>query len=586
MICESEWSYAGPQAHHKIAATVACVVSVVVHAGLLIGVLTLNIPLPGMLSRIVLPERARPINMGEVARAPESPVDPIEDDAPTIEDVADTAAKLGVPVPTSLLAPPAAPAAGVGRETPNLAAPEPGEPPTVWQPRQEIIAIEKTVSRIDVTPVDRVTIPVLARVMSAPDITLPVERSLAAPPPLQSTGPGKQALTHAPETAPIVLPTPATTLEVPQPAAVPSEAVVDGASNLFNETLAEITPLKPIERVLGAKATTYETRRDRKYGYFKVEIESLGTDVLPVMPKDVILMQDCSASMAEQRLFFCREGLKAALDLLEPADRFDVIGFRQTPDRCFGRLVDNVPSNIDKAREFIKNMRSGGNTDILSSLRDLLALEREPGRPIVVLLVSDGLATAGKTGSSDIIGEFSQMNDGMLSIYTMGTVQTADQYLLDLLSYSNRGEVMGLGKGRWNIPATMRDAMRKISRPVLADVGFRFPVGATCEVYPVQTSNLYLDRPLVLYGRYPRGAKSVTFQAVGEAESVKCDMLFDVSLAEGEGKGDKTLRDEWAKQKVYNLIGQYARRQDPDILREIRSTAREYDVDVPHRGRF
>ena len=223
---------------------------------------------------------------------------------------------------------------------------------------------------------------------------------------------------------------------------------------------------------------------------------------------------------------------------------------------------------------------------ILSSLRDLLALKREPGRPIVVLLVTDGLATAGKTGSSDIIGEFSQMNDGMLSIYTMGTVQTADQYLLDLLSYSNRGEVMELGKGRWNIPATMRDAMQKISRPVLADVGFRFPVGATCEVYPVQTSNLYLDRPLVLYGRYPRDATNVTFQAVGEAESVKCDMLFDVSLANGAGAGDKTLMDEWAKQKVYHLIGEYTRRQDPDILREIRSTARAYKVNVPYRGRF
>jgi hypothetical protein len=442
------------------------------------------------------------------------------------------------------------------------------------------------VARLDVAPTDRITIPVLDRVLDAPDIALPVERSLAAPPPLQSTGPGKQVLSRSPSTASIALPSPVQSIESPQPAAVPSEAVVEESAELFTETLEEITPLKPIERVLAARATTYETRRDKQYGYFKVEIEGLGTDVLPVIPKDVILMQDCSASMAEQRLYFCRQGLYACLDLLGDEDRFDVIGFRQTADRCFGSLVDNAPSNIEKAREFIKSMRPGGNTDILSSIRDLVALPREAGRPVIVLMVSDGLATAGQTGSSDIIGEFSQMNDGMLSIYTIGTVQTADQYLLDLLSYSNRGEVIPLGKGRWSIPGSIRDAMGKISRPVLADVGFRFPVGSSCEVYPVQTSNLYLDRPLVLYGRYPRGEKNVTFQAVGEGQKVKCDMLFDVPLAEGADDGDKTLRDEWAKQKVYHLIGQYARRQDPDVLREIRDTARAYKVNVPHRGKF
>lgn len=584
---ESEWSYAGPRAHHVIAAVVACALSVVVHVGLLIGVLKLEIPLPGMLSRIHLPERTRPMNLGEVRRAPESPIEAAEEDsAPTMDDVVDTARKLGVPVPASLLAPPIAPAGGVGSETPNLAEPDAPEPPEVWQPRQEIVAIEKTVAKLDVAPIDRITIPVLDRVITAPDIALPVERSLAAPPPLQSSGPGKQTLSRTPGTASIVLPSPLQGIEQPRPAAVPSEAVVEEGTELFKETLEDITPLKPIERVLAARASTYESRRDREYGYFKVEIEGLGTDVLPVMPKDVILMQDCSASMAEQRLYFCRQGLNACLDLLGDNDRFEVIGFRQTADRCFGNLVDSDPANIEKARAFIANMRPGGNTDILSSIRDLAALPREAGRPIVVLMVSDGLATSGQTGSSDIIGQFSQMNDGLLSIYTIGTVQTADKYLLDLLSYSNRGEVIPLGKGRWSIPSSIRDAMDKVSRPVLADVGFRFPVGSTCEVYPVQTSNLYLDRPLVLYGRYPRGEEKVTFQAVGEAQKVKCDMLFDVSLAEGAGKGDGDVRDEWAKQKVYHLIGQYARRQDPDTLREIRDTAREYKVDVPHRGKF
>lgn len=584
---ESDWSYAGPRAHHVGAAVVACVASLLVHGALLMGVLRLGIPLPGVLDELVRPERRRPVSVKEIRRVPERAAETGEADAaPTMDDVVDTAAKLGVPVPASLLSPPVAASGEQSGEVPNLVEPETPEAPEVWQPRQEIIAIEQAVSRLDVDPVDRVTIPALDRVLDVPDIALPVRRSLAAPPPLQSAGPGKQVLSRNPATAGIDVPQPIQSVEVPQPAAVPSEDAVEESTELFQETREEITPLKPIERVLKAKVSTYASRWGRKYGYFKLEIEGLGPNVLPVIPKDVILMQDCSASMAERRLYFCRRGLQACLDLLGAEDRFDVIRFRQTTDRCFGALVDNAPSNLEKARAFIDAMRPGGNTDILRSIAELVALSREPGRPIIVLLVSDGLATAGETGSSDIIGEFSRMNDGLLSIYTIGTVQTSDEYLLDLLSYSNRGDVIPLRKGRWNIPSAIHDAMNRISRPVLTDVGFRFPVGSSCEVYPVQTSNLYLDRPLVLYGRYPRGETNVTFQAIGAAQRVKCDMLFDVSLDEGAGEGDKSLRHKWAEQKVYHLIGQYARRQDPDILREIRDTARRYDVNVPHRGAF
>ena len=206
-----------------------------------------------MLTNIRLPARLRPMKLGEVRRATESPMDAAEDSKPTIEDLVDTAEKLGVPVPDSLLAP---------------------------------------------------------------------------------------------------------------PAAVPSEAVVNESSELFKETLEEITPLKPIERVLAAQATAYESRWDRKYSYFKVEITGLGPDVLTVMPKDVILMQDCSASMAERRLFFCRQGINACLEILGDDDRFEVIAFRQKDDRCFGSLVDNEASNIAKARKWAygSEMYHGGCT--------------------------------------------------------------------------------------------------------------------------------------------------------------------------------------------------------------------------------
>lgn len=583
---DSEFSYTGPRPHHLVAAAIACVLSLIVHALCLLGITRLDIELPVLFENLRAPAKARAMVLRDVAReAP--PRDRSLSEVPPAADLVRAVEALGVPVPQSRLEPPAAESTDLGGpELANLTAPELPAAPATWEPRQEVLAIERQVVSDELPMLERVPIPVVERVISAPDIVVPIDLAQIDVKRRPLGDAARSVITHKPTATPIVLPAPALAPALPGPAVVPTAAVVAGSADLFGETPEAITALKPLERVLRARISTFESRRDRKYGYVKVEIERLGAEILPVIPKDVVLMQDCSASMAEERLRFCRQGLERCLAAIGPDDRFEIVRFRQTAERCFGGWTENVPSNIDQAREFVRAMRPGGNTDILASIRELVAFERQPGRPMVVLLVTDGLATTGRTASSEIIGEFSRLNDGLVSVFAMGTVQTANRYLLDLLSYSNRGEALIVDKGRWNIPEVMGGLMDEVSRPVLADVNFRFPAGARYEMFPVQTSNLYLDRPLVLYGRYPRGQESIAFQAVGRAGERDCDMLFELNLADGAGRGDDTLPTEWARNKIYHLIAQYARQQDPDTLREVQRTARAYRIPIPHSGKF
>ena len=132
----------------------------------------------------------------------------------------------------------------------------------------------------------------------------------------------------------------------------------------------------------------------------------------------------------------------------------------------------------------------------------------------------------------------------------------------------------------------MQKFMREFSRPVLSDVSFRFARGSECEAYPVMTSNLYLDRPLVLYGRMARDSKKIVFQAVGKAGEVNCDMVFDLDLDKVARSGDSSIRENWAKQKIYYLIGEQARKGGHDLVDEINDTARIYKIKIPYKGRF
>ena len=66
----------------------------------------------------------------------------------------------------------------------------------------------------------------------------------------------------------------------------------------------------------------------------------------------------------------------------------------------------------------------------------------------------------------------------------------------------------------------------------------------------VITMNLYKDRALVLYGRYPKGLEHVIFQATGAAGDARCDMICDLSRRDEEtNEGRNELRDAWALQK-------------------------------------
>ena len=125
------------------------------------------------------------------------------------------------------------------------------------------------------------------------------------------------------------------------------------------------------------------------------------------MPKDIVFVQDASRSLAEERLHFCRDALNQAIRLLPKGDRFNVVLFRDDAEFCFQGWASPTDANIQQASAFIDAMKSRGDTDVFKSMQKILGLPRDPARPLIIVLVTDGKATKGLTESTRIIGEFS-----------------------------------------------------------------------------------------------------------------------------------------------------------------------------------
>ena len=158
---------------------------------------------------------------------------------------------------------------------------------------------------------------------------------------------------------------------------------------------------------------------------------------LPIVGKDIVFVQDASRSLARERLHFCKEGLKEALGTVSAADRFNVVSFRDNATFCFGLdWATPTTENFQHAIAFIDSLDSRGDTDLFRSLKSLTALPRDPARPLIAIVITDGKATTGITASTRIIGEFSKLNDDM-SLYVLGTHAKANAYLLDMLAPMN-----------------------------------------------------------------------------------------------------------------------------------------------------
>ncbi|MBA4387598.1 MAG: hypothetical protein C0404_06425 [Verrucomicrobia bacterium] len=580
---------------HPAAVVAGTIVSVVVHVTAILLLSGFRFDMGYRIDEDLRRRKENKMDVREVALKPDPVMlamkplaiaaSPVQDSAVAM-DVAQVAENTGAKPEAVAIEPPTLQENRLAGENRSVSEPSALPDRQKWEPRQEIVEIEKKLIDDKVKALARKPIEKVDRVKNAPDIVMTIDRSKMdknassgmsstnlLPPDLDKRVEGGRAGIDGGKSGISGLRNTGAGPTVKSPSSNEEPLFTRGSgTNTF----------KPIEKYLKAELTTYASSLEPEYGYFKIEIARLGDEILPVIPKDIILVQDCSTSMAEQRLHFCRDGLTNCLQELAPGDRFNVVSFRDTREKCFQEWAEVKPETIGAARQFISEMRASGDTDIYSSLKHLLEPAPTPGRPVIALMISDGYSTAGIVDNSDIIGAFSKLNNGAISVFSLGTLQTANMYLLDLVSHCNRGDAFNVTSGRWDIPKSIHNLLKEVKRPVLSDVKFTFAGGDRCMVYPVLTSNLYLDRPLILHGRYNKDMKNVVFQAIGKAGAVDCDMVFDLDIGKAGKPGGKDIRTEWAEQRVYFLMGEYARNGDPAVLRELKETANSYKIKVPY----
>ncbi len=469
-----------------------------------------------------------------------------------------------------------------------------------WQPRQEVKTILDRHTDRELPDRPRWEVAAIERVSNAPDFAAPIDLELpvhepTAPIPAAPLLPGgvgggnpfahlpPAPIPEASATAPTLPPAPPAPSDLLAATGAPAIPLPADTGKTGGTPPEKPVVFQSIDSRLRLALFTYTDPADPQHLYYHLSISRQSDTHLPVIPKDVLFVQDISGSISDLRLEQCKTALQTALyNTLRNEDRFNIIAFRNETTHAFPQWSGITSATMKQADAFIKQLRSFGTTDIFLSLTDILKQPRDPARPVIAVVVTDGEPTAGLLETTRIIGEFTRLNNGAVSVYTFGTYRKLNPYFLDMLCYCNRGFATLVKGNRWDIPAELTPVFESIRNPVMKDLRFTFDTGSSSEVYPRFLTNLYADRTLDLYGRCPAGTAEVACQIRGQTPGDAYDAVFRFTLTGQANRSNQNLRQLWAQRKLFDYLAEIARNPSPELHAALNDHAAQYKLTNPY----
>ena len=510
---------------------VALVCSVAIHVGLMLTVKSQVMTRPAVVAKPA--ERTAPMRVSRTAPRP----DPVK-----IEEILDLKAMKDAPaarpdltVPQAAL--PSAPKSAVELPEPELPKEAtPVTPQAVFDAKP--VGLDKAAVPVAPIPMTKIETPkVEASALSAPDFSIRVPTVVKEVRPTVSlSAPG------------------ADPKSVFLPAQAEKSAAADGEKR-EDAARAAYTPPAEIYEKVDEKIVAEEKAAVRKlvdapdaadlvkfvnltmtsavsgqWRYFKVMMTP--RSALRTVPKDVVMIIDGSGSIGNDRLGSCRSAARRILrTCTNTGDRFNLVVFRNAYSYAFRSWQPCEGPSFEAGDKWLARQTAHGRTDVFDTISSVLTLPRDPKRPLIALVVTDGDANAGVSDTAEILSKFTALNDGLVSVYMYGVKSSANRELIDVLTHGNRGESFIFDGWRWSAGEGMEGLSERFRDPVLTDLRVIFASGVRAEAYPRLLRNLYRGGTLEFVGRVPATAKDVAFSLKGLAGADAYEGFFRLPFA-------------------------------------------------------
>jgi VWA domain-containing protein len=316
--------------------------------------------------------------------------------------------------------------------------------------------------------------------------------------------------------------------------------------------------------------------------YFKLAIKSRKDISLEVLPKEVIFLVDSSKSITSDKLEYIKEAVADSFKKMKEEDLFNVVAFKGELIKFKERSVAANNKNISLALNFIEDLEATGQTDVDNALLGIVK-EQLAKDASYIILITDGRPSTGVTDSRKIIQEITRINNMERSIFSFAGGNRVNRYLLDFISYQNRGWSRFADRSYQMTKefGIMYDQMRD---PMLLNIRYR--IGGCVEdkeVYPKYLPDFYQGKEFILYGKYEDDG-TFFMQFLGETNGSTKELVFKRSFEKDAEQGSAEIAKEWAFRKIYDLISRdtMGEGNHDERMREVKVLSEKYGIKTPY----
>jgi Ca-activated chloride channel homolog len=302
--------------------------------------------------------------------------------------------------------------------------------------------------------------------------------------------------------------------------------------------------------------------------------------------REVTVVIDRSGSMAGEKMDQVRTAARQVIEGLADGEAFNVIDYSTTVAMLAPKPLVKNRENTLKARAYLDSLRPTGGTNIHDALVEALRQEPTDGALPLVLFLTDGLPTVGRTAEVRIREAVEKGNPHGRRVFTLGVGDSVNVPLLDRVAELTRGRPTYVLAGE-DVEVKVADVFERLYGPVLADATLETLDGsgaitttAVRELIPATLPDLFDGDQLVLLGQY-RGEDPLRLRVKGNylGEQKAFDFTFPVTTATTRNAFVPRL---WASRRIGYLVD--AIRQDgADTPGVPRGRANDVLLDPRHR---
>lgn len=292
---------------------------------------------------------------------------------------------------------------------------------------------------------------------------------------------------------------------------------------------------------------------------------------VPRTAREMIFVIDTSGSMNGRPVEVAKRALVKCLKRLEADDSFQILEFSDHVTVFSHHPVLATVENVQRGIAFTEALHAGGGTEMQEVVRMALDTPVAPGRRRIVSLMTDGFI-----GNDREVVAFARAHLGGARIFSFGVGDSVNRYLLEALGRVGRGVSTFITLDE-STEIAADELYKRIEHPALADLHIDWGRMTVQDVQPSPLPDLYLGRPVIVYGRF-RGAAPSEVQISGRAGDRPFETAVAVDL-EDAGVRHAALPAVWARTKITGLQDAiFASGDSREMSGEIRALALRYGL--------